>query len=145
MEGDRSQLGRAAFLIGLLFSPTLAIAADWRYLTSGNGGVIVQVDTDSIRELPPIQIQRPFPVRQIWVKMDYSQDKSVTYRESRALHRFHCDAETSTIVSEVIYNPNGGVVRSRSEEDYDFHYRPITPDTIGYAIMEFACGRRSVL
>lgn len=141
---DKSRVVRSAWLIGLLLMPTLAIAADWRYLTSGTGGVIVHVDTDSIRELPPIEIRRPFPVRQIWVKMDYSQDKTVSYRESRALHRFNCIAETSAIASEVIYNPNGGVIRSWSKEDYDFYYEPTTPDTIGYAVMEFACGRRSV-
>ncbi|WP_435198965.1 surface-adhesin E family protein [Qipengyuania sp. 902] len=124
--------------------PNVSVASDWRYLTSGTTGVIVKVDVESVRELPAIQIRRPFPVRQIWVLMDFSQDKSVTYRERRQLFRFNCTAETSMIASSVTYNPDGRVARSWSDEDYDFKYEPETPDTIGYTIMEFACGRRSL-
>lgn len=124
--------------------PSVAVASDWRYLTSGTGGVVVKVDVESVRELPAIQIRRPFPVRQIWVQMDFSQDKSVTYREQRQLFRFNCIAETGMIASSVTYNPDGRVARSWSDEDYDFKYEPQTPDTIGYAIMEFACGRSSL-
>ena len=133
-----------AISTGLIAVPTTAFASDWRYLPSGTGGVVVTVDVESVRELPAIQIQRPFPVRQIWVSMDFSKDRTVTYRENRQLHRFNCTAETSMVASNVTYGPDGRVLQSRSVEDYDFRYEPETPDTIGYAIMEFVCGRANL-
>lgn len=133
-----------AVLTGLFAVPSTVFASDWRYLTSGTSGVVVTVDVASVRELPAIRIQRPFPVRQIWVSMDFSKDRTVTYREKRQLQRFNCAAETSMVASNVTYGPDGRVLQSRSVEDYDFRYEPETPDTIGYAIMEFVCGRANL-
>lgn len=120
------------------------MAADWRHLTTSASGTVVLVDVESVRELPALGIRRPFPVMQVWIKMDFSRDKSETYREWRALYRFNCTAETSMVVSSVTYAPDGRVVKSSASEDYDFRYEQQVPDTIGYAIMEFACGRRSL-
>ena len=134
----------AAVAIGTTSVPNDAAAADWRVLISGTSGSVVFVDVGSLRELPAIPIQRPFPVRQLWVKIDFSEDKSVTYREIVQKFYFNCSAETGMSASQTIYNANGGIVRSSSQRDYDFRYEPETPDSIGYALMEFACGRRSV-
>jgi hypothetical protein len=136
----------ARIVAGALFAfPTTSIAADWQLLAWGKSEAVVFVDTDSVRGLPPVEIRRPFEAIQLWVKMDFSQDRTVSYREQRQLYRVNCAAETMMIGSSVTYSANGSVVDSWSEEDYDFHYKPQTPETIGYAIMEFACGRRGIL
>jgi hypothetical protein len=128
--------------LALASTSSTVMAADWRYLTSSTSGTVVLVDVESARELPALAIRRPFPVMQIWVKMDFSRDKSEKYREWRALYRFNCTAETSMLVSSATYAPDGRVVKSSASEDYDFRYEQEVPDTIGYDIMEFACGRR---
>lgn len=134
----------AAILLSLIPISEVACAADWKYLTSGTGGVIVTVDVESAREIPAIEIQRPFTIRQIWVRMDFSKDKSVPYREKRELFNFNCSAYTSMTVMSITYNYQNRVVKSWAQEDYYFKYEPEAPDTIGYEILEFACGRSSL-
>jgi hypothetical protein len=126
-----------AVLIG---SP--ASAADWQYLTTSATGAVAYVDMESWKELPPVQIKRPFAVRQIWVKYDLTNDKTETARSKVQLMRFNCSAGTSALISTVSYKPDGKVLNSKTWDDYDFYYEPEVPDTIGYAIMERACGSR---
>lgn len=121
-----------------------AKAADWKILDITKNGGVVFVDVGSVRELPPISIKRPFSIRVLWVKMDFSRDKSTPYRQVVQMHRFNCTDETGMISSSVAYAANGNVANSFSDEDYDFNYKPMTPDTIGYGMMEYACGRRSL-
>jgi len=120
------------------------MAADWRYLATSTTETVIYVDVSSVRDLPAIPIARPFPVRQIWSKSDHTNDATEPDRETKSLHRFNCSAETMLIASTSGYRPNGTVSQSRSNEDYDFRYEPVTPDSIGYALMEFACGRRAL-
>lgn len=127
-----------------VFGSNSAYASDWRFIASGTDGMIVFADVESAKELPAVPIRRPFPIRQIWVKMDFSKVKTVSYREQRQLMRFNCEAETGMVASNVTYAANGRVLQSWSEEDYDFKFDPETPDTVGYNIMEFACGRTSL-
>lgn len=88
-----------------------------------------------------MQIKRPFAVRQIWVKYDHSADKTETAKSKVELLRFNCIAETSAQASSVSYGADGTVIKSKTWDDFDFNYEPEVPDTIGYAIMEFACGK----
>lgn len=138
------RLAILGILVGAGYFSAPARASEWKYLTSGSSGAAALVDVQSVRELPPIAINRPFKVRTLWVKMNFQYDNSVKYRETVMLYYFNCDAETSEVISSTTYNPDGRVVKSFSDRDYDFKYEPLTPDTIGYALMEFACGRRSV-
>lgn len=129
------------FIVLLLaFQGIEAAAANWKLLTSSLKGTDIYVDVDSRRELPPVQIKRPFAVRQIWAKFDYTNDKTVNASSRIQLLRFNCVAETSALVSTVSYRADGTVIYSKSWEDYDFNYEPEVPDTVGYDIMEFACG-----
>jgi len=137
-------LRRASLLLTFLAFSVPATAADWKYLTSSSTDTAIFVDVDSVRTLPPIPIKRPFAVRQIWVKSDHSKDASERDRESKSMHRFDCDAETMLLVSHTSYRPDGTVSDSFDKEDYEFNYKPVTPDSVGYALMEFACGRRSI-
>lgn len=131
-------------LIGLSLVPTSALAADWRFLGTSTTETVVYVDVSSLRELPAIPISRPFPVRQIWSKSDHSNDNTEADRETKSMHRFDCSAETMLIVSMTGYRANGTVSNSHTNEDFSFGYKPVTPDSIGYALMEFACGRRGI-
>lgn len=131
-------------LIGISLAPTSAMAADWRYLATSTTETVIYIDVTSVRDLPAIPISRPFPVRQIWSKSDHSNDNTEVDRETKSMHRFDCSAETMLIVSTTGYRPNGTVSNSRTNEDYSFGYKPVTPDSVGYALMEFACGRRAL-
>lgn len=124
--------------------PTSATAADWRYLATSTTQTVIYVDVSSVRDLPAIPIARPFPVRQIWSKSDHTNDATEADRETKTMHRFNCSAETMLIATTSGYRPNGTVSHSRSNEDYEFRYEPVTPDSVGYALMEFACGRRAL-
>ena len=128
-------------VVCVVFQSISANAAVWKFQTSSVNGTDVYVDTESWRELPPVQIKRPFSVRQIWVKYDHSKDKTETARSKVELLRFNCTAETSALASLVSYRADGTVIKSKTWDDYDFNYEPVVPDTIGYAIMQFACGR----
>lgn len=124
----------------LLFCSPVA-ASSWQYLTKSDDGMIVSVDVTSLRELPGVPINRPASVRQIWVRLDLSQVKNDPAREAKQLMRYDCASETSLTVSYTEYTPRGTVLKSWSRQDYDFNYKPVIPDSIGYAMMEFACGR----
>jgi hypothetical protein len=127
-----------------LFVPLApAYAADWTYLTTSTSQADVYVDAQSVRVLGPITVYRPFTVKQVWVKVDASSDKSVAYREKKLLYRFNCDGETGFLASAVTYAPSGAVMNSFSDQEYSHKYEAQIPDTVGYAIMEYACGRRS--
>lgn len=134
----------AIAFLGLVVTATPARAANWQYLTSTTTGTEVYVDVDSVRDLPAVAIRRPFPARQIWVRADHENDSSISYRTTRSLDRFDCNAETSLTISSTGFDASGQAIRSRNEEDYEFKYEQVVPDTIAYTIMEFACGRISL-
>lgn len=83
--------------------------------------------------------------RQAWVKVDHSQDRSVSYRETIELFSFDCAARSYRLLSYVDYDSYGKVVNSHSQPDYSYGtgYEPIIPDSIGETISTVACAGQS--
>ena len=121
-----------------------ASAAEWRYLATSTTETDVYVDVTSVRDVPQIPYQRTFPVRQVWSKSDHSRDTTETERETKTMHRFDCSSETMLVISTTGYRANGTVSGTTDQTDFGNKYKPVTPDSIGYAILEFACGRRAI-
>lgn len=119
-----------------------ASAYNWFVIGTATDNTVVLIDLSSVRDLPSIDTYRPFPVWQAWFELNYARVKTEKHRSEKWLRRFNCEAETGMIVSSTSYNPNGSVAKSYSQEDFDFKYEPVTPDTIGFAMMEYACGRK---
>lgn len=138
-------LAAASAVAFVVAAPVPAAAADWKLISTAETGTSVYADVSSVRSLPAINVRRPFEVIQIWVKYDYSQNVDMKERSAVSMYRVYCAAESTALISSVAYLPNGKVSGSVSKEDYDFEYTPVTPETLGYAIMEFACGRTSVI
>jgi hypothetical protein len=117
------------------------LAADWKYLSSSNGAALY-VDVESLKELPPISVYRPFYARQLWVKAERENDTE--RRRTLSLFRVDCDGETIFQASGVTYGSDGKTKDSWNDEEFAHSYEPAIPGSLGYAVMEFACGRRAI-
>lgn len=133
------------FVSAILVTSVPAYAAEWRYLTQTSDKTVVSVDIASIKTLPP-KTGRDFEVVQIWVQHDYRLNKREKARKSVMLERVACDRDGLFTMQGTSYLADGSVLSTGSDiDDYDFKYEPATPDTLGYAVVEFACGRRSII
>lgn len=131
--------------VAIVFGATPVCAAEWRYLTQADDKTIVTVDISSMRTLPA-RTGRDFEVVQVWVKYDYRFNTSEKARTAVVLNKVACDRDGMFSTQKTSYLPNGSVLESLSDiADYDFKYEPVAPETIGAAIVEFACGRRSIV
>jgi hypothetical protein len=142
--GQTKRVVANIFLIFAAILPQPALAADWKYLTSTSTGTQILVDVSSLRQEQAVPIRRPFSVIRIWVKHDHESDKSTKDRSTVQLMSINCQNDTSMVVTSVTYSASGEVKSSRTVEDYDFRYTPDVPDTIGFSITQFACGRTSL-
>lgn len=104
----------------------------WRYLTSTSSGTIYKYKYDSIK-------QRNSTL-EIWVKADYSRDKSEKARSAMMLYSFDCTASTSAILSLSEYQADGRLTKSASITPDVATYGLVVPDTIGDAALKAACG-----
>lgn len=131
--------------VAIVFGVTPVCAAEWRYLTQADDKTIVTVDFSSMRTLPA-RTGRDFEVVQVWVKYDYRFNTREKARTAVVLNKVACDRDGMFSTQKTSYLPNGSVLESLSDmDDYDFKYEPVAPATLGATIVEFACGRRSIV
>lgn len=131
--------------VAIAIGVTPVCAAEWRYLTQADNKTIVTVDISSMRTLPA-KTGRDFAVVQVWVKYDYQFNTHEKARKEVVLNKVACDRDGMFSTQKTSYLPNGSVLESLSDmDDYDFKYESVAPETLGAAIVEFACGRRSVV
>jgi len=119
----------AVTLLALVVA-TPAQASNWVLLSRGNDGTALLVDRDSIRATSTGY--------KVWSKFDYRAVKAEKAREMREQSAVNCEAETITVLSAIVYAPDGRVMRT-----YDPRYpdpQPVAPDTLGHAIMRYVCG-----
>ena len=139
----RTILQLVTLISTVVIPSTLRAETNWKILSASSTGSVISVDVASIKVSPP-KTGRNFVVRQIWVRWDHSNDKTVSHRKSVELYSVDCANDSSAIISYAEYNADTTVKVSQNLDDYDFRYKPNAPDTIGLAIQEFACGRRSL-
>lgn len=116
-----------------LLSTPAALQADWKQIGS-------TVD-DSVYFMDPERIKVVGTKKHVWVKVDHSRDRSVTYRESMRLLSFDCDKQQSKLLYYNSTDSYGKSVKSQNFPDYgsSIGYSPIVPDSIGETISRLAC------
>jgi hypothetical protein len=124
-------------LAGLAAGP--ALAAEWSEVTRLDDGTVVSIDRASVMTSRPQPFRRDFPVVQVTAR--YGREGGATSAVSR--NSVNCRDRTITALEITHYKRNGSVARRWSRVDYDFNYRPITPDSVGEAILRSVCAQVS--
>lgn len=114
----------------LLFSGNAGIASAERLelVAALEDGSDLYIDTDSLRRLPPLRGERPFPVTQVWAFYDLSKNRREKAREARALVSFNCAARTHNVLAFKKTLPTGQRQHDWRAIDYDFKYEKIEPE-----------------
>ena len=111
---------------------TPAWSTDWQYVATTTTNAKWYVDLDSYR--------RTGNAVNYWVKIDFSEDSTVPYREEKRNFRAKCAERQTKILSFVEYNADGSVRNSQNLPDYgDTNMNNVVPDTIGESVLKFVC------
>lgn len=110
---------------------TPAIAATWVRVASDNLGAVYYIDSESIR--------RTGDIVRYWLRVDYSNDATIAWRETKSYYKADCAAWTLLELQQTNYDARGFVVGSQAWSDYGA-MRQIIPDSTGEAAAEYACG-----
>jgi hypothetical protein len=117
----------------MLLVSSQAIAADWKLVTVSSTDAVYRIDSTSVRD----QNIDYRSVKIAWFKVDYSKDKTVSHRETKALYHFKCETSEMKMVQFIDYAADGRVVNSDGSNYASF--RVAAPDTVGYSMLEAAC------
>jgi hypothetical protein len=77
----------------------------------------------------------------VWVSMDHSKDKKITYRGSKRLIKFDCKNKKSATIQVTQYWANGSVKDTWEDKYPSFDY--VTPDSVIEAALEAACPKQN--
>lgn len=122
-------------------SADAALEPSWRLLGETSDSFVF-VDVESVRVLPPIEISRPFEVREAWVRYVDRQRGGRAF--SLELIRVNCRDNSTLIRSALVYDEGGRVESSQTQQDYDFRYEPAAPGSVAMSVVDFVCGRSQV-
>jgi len=75
----------------------------------------------------------------VWVELDHSNDRTVTYRSSKQLLSFDCKNRKSQTLQVIHYMPDGKVVNSWDENYNSYLHKYVAPDTVLEAALNNAC------
>jgi hypothetical protein len=109
-------------------APGTATAERLELVAALEDGSDLYIDTDSLRRLPPVRGERPFPVTQVWAFYDLSKNRREKAREARALVSFNCATRTHNVLAFKKTLPSGQRQHDWRAIDYDFKYEKIDPD-----------------
>ncbi|WP_425230969.1 surface-adhesin E family protein [Sphingomonas sp.] len=125
-----SFIGVALVVSGL----SQAAAAEWVRIATSDDGRTYSVDAT---RAPRIVGNR----MQTWVQIDFSRDRTVSFRRAMQLWSFDCRAQTEKVISSSTYDSYGRNVDSYSEPAYaaDTGYEPVVPETIGDKVFSLVC------
>ncbi len=107
--------------------------AEWLEIGGPRSGAVWYMD--------PNRIKPQGDRTHAWVKIDYSKDPSVKYRQALRLYSIICSSRKFKVLSLTEYDSYGKVVFSDSIDDTisDIGYRPATPESMGEAVTQMAC------
>ena len=107
-----------------------AYAVNWIYVGESSHNAVYFYDADTIR--------RSGNQVTFWEKTDNSRDKTVKYREQKALRRVDCAERTFALIQATEYYSNGKTEHyswAPSEQKNNF----IVPESIMEAMLEAVC------
>lgn len=118
----------AAVMSGLATSP--AAAADWHLTATGQDGIKIYVDAESIVTIAN--------ARYTWEKRYYSKaaDGSV---ESTVRREWDCTDRKQVLMSAATYTAGGRVIDSWTTPAAELAWHEIFPDTVDEAILRYVC------
>lgn len=114
--------------IGLILSVE-ALAEDLVLYDIGSQGSYYFYDTESIR--------RSGDEVTVWVTVDESKNKSVSYRTAKLKWRIDCTEETIGLISYVYYKSNGTLFDSESTKYPSME--PVVPGSTGESLFRKVC------
>ena len=113
-----------------------AIAEDLVYYATDATGTTYHIDADSIRRHDYLYVD-------VWIKLDASKDKTVSYRTARDKLRINCSDETFGLLSINHYRPDGTVTDSRDYKNPEMS--SIIPGTAVKELFKILCPSSSML
>jgi len=113
-----------------LMAATPAFAANWVYVTTHDNGADYYYDSDTI--------QRSGNQVTVWRKLDHSRNNAVKYREEKDQYRYDCSRRTYTLLSAIIYYPDGKV-EAFTWQTHEQEITPIAPETVSEVVLEAVC------
>lgn len=75
----------------------------------------------------------------VWVKDDHSADASKKYRETKTLIEIDCKNETSSLISIITYDKNGGMLQNVEISPWNQRHTSTVPESVGAAVQRFVC------
>lgn len=115
-----------------------ALAASWVEVTRLDDGTVVSIDRESVTPSPPQPYARDFPAVQVTARYGRSGGSTSAVTENSV----NCTDRTITALRITHFARDGSVARRWSRVDYDFNYRPVTPNSVGDAILGAVCPER---
>jgi hypothetical protein len=86
----------------LMWASPAAADTEWTYVATTNGGTVIHARTSDLLKGRSHHTTAP-----VWVRMDASRDRTVSFREARVLYAVNCVARTSRSVQATVYFRNG--------------------------------------
>jgi hypothetical protein len=107
--------------------------AEWVKVGSAVTKSVWYVDSDRVKSVND--------TKQAWVKVDHSQDKSVSWRQTMSLWSFKCNEQKYRVLTTVRYDSYGKVISSHNSPEYSYgsNFDPIIPDSIAEAVFISVC------
>ena len=113
----------------LVLVATPAFAANWVYVTNSRGAYFYY---DSAT------IQHSGNGVTVWEKYDFSRDKTVKQRETKALYRYNCADRARTLLTYTNYFPDGKI-EVFNIQTYQQQEQAAAPDTVAEKMLEAVC------
>lgn len=114
--------------IGLGLS-SAAIADDLVYLSKESSGTVWYYDAETIRRNSNNTVV-------VWVELDHSKDKAVSYRTSKVRFKFDCAAETKGVLAAYQYRADGSI---SDQTTLPTDTGPVVPGTFGHTLFKKMC------
>lgn len=109
------------------------------YVAGSIPGTLVNVDLETLRERPAIEILRPFPVMQAWFTTTIMPKKGGWTKRTKQLISADCNNEKIAILKSVEYFPNDQMGDSIEQEDHAASYDYTVPDSTGFNMLKSLC------
>jgi len=112
-------------------SPTSAVAQTWIRYGAGQNGTVFYYDSETIR--------RDGQIVRVWERQDHSQNRSIPYREAKALLVVNCTEQTVGLTYLVTFNADGTIRDTISIPSYRVQHDPAVPGSVSASLLRALC------
>lgn len=83
-------------------TPAAASETDWTYIGTTDSGTVIHARTADL-----LKGRSNHTVAPVWVRMDASRDRTISFKEVRTLYAINCVVRTSRAIQTTAYFRNG--------------------------------------